>query len=64
MAKKVKEKKTIKKTEIKEIKGVVASIGGKLKKITGVARIVVSEKDFPKIKKGDILITDEIDASF
>lgn len=62
VAKKTKEKKTIKKTEIKEIKGVVAS--GKLKNIIGVARIILSEKDFSKIKKGDILVTDETDASF
>lgn len=47
-----------------EIKGIVASNGDKSKNITGVARIVLSEKDFSKIKKGDILVTVETDASF
>jgi len=64
IAPKAKIKKTNKKTGIKEIKGIVASTGDKLKIITGTARIVLSEKDFSKIKKGDILITDETDASF
>lgn len=45
-----------------EIKGIVAS--KVLKNITGTARIVLSEKDFSKIKNGDILITDETDAGF
>ncbi len=57
-------KKARRKSEIKEIKGIVASIGGKLKDITGVARIILSERDFSKIKKGDILITKETNASF
>ncbi|MFH1188205.1 MAG: PEP-utilizing enzyme [bacterium] len=64
IAPKAKIKKTIKKAEIKEIKGIIASVGNKLKNITGVARIVLSEKDFSKIKKGDILVTEETDASF
>ena len=45
-----------------EIKGIVASGGPK--NIIGIARIVLSEKDFSKIKKGDILVTDETDAGF
>lgn len=62
IAKKTKEKETTKKTKIKKIKGIVAS--GGLKNITGTVRIVLSEKDFSKVKKGDILVTDETDASF
>ncbi len=57
-------KKVRGKSEIKEIKGVVASIGGKLESITGVARVIFNENDFSKIKKGDILITEETNASF
>jgi len=51
-----------------EIKGIIASppaqAGKVLKNITGIVRIIFSEKDFSKIKKGDILVTDETDASF
>jgi len=64
VTKKAKVKKVVGKSEIKEIKGVIASNGGELKSITGIARIILSEKDFLKIKKGDILVTDETDASF
>lgn len=64
IAKKVKEKKIIKKTEIKEIKGVIASAGSSGKKIRGTVKIVYGEKDFSKIKKGEILVADETDAAF
>ncbi len=64
VTKEAKIKRVIGKSEIKEIKGVIASNGGELKSITGIARIILSEKDFSKIKKGDILVTDETDASF
>ena len=50
---------------IKEIKGVVASNGGgKLKTISGIAKVVFLIDDFSKIKKGDILITKETSAEF
>jgi len=62
VAKKTKIKKKIGESRIREIKGIVAS--GGLKNITGTVRIVLSEKDFSKVKKGDILVTDETDASF
>lgn len=57
-------KKARRKSEIKEIKGVVASIGDKSGRIKSTVKIILSEKDFPKVKKGDILVTDETDASF
>ncbi len=44
------------------IKGIVASVGPK--NITGVARIILDEKDFLKIKKSDILIAKETNAGF
>ena len=53
-----------------EIKGIVASnglpaqTGGKLKNIAGTARIILSEKDFSKVKIGDILVAKETSASF
>ncbi|MDO8443675.1 MAG: PEP-utilizing enzyme [Candidatus Azambacteria bacterium] len=47
-----------------EIKGAVASAGDKSKNITGTARIIFSEKDFSKVKKGDILVAKETNASF
>ena len=64
VAKKTKVKRATGKSKIKEIKGVVTSIGGRLKSITGIARVILSENNFSKIKKGDILVTDETDASF
>jgi len=64
VAKKIKIKRVTRKSRVREIKGTVASIGDKLKNITGVARIILSGKDFSKIKKGDILVTEETDASF
>ena len=46
----------------KQFKGLVA--WGGFKKIRGVVRIILDEKDFSKFKKGEILVTDETDASF
>ncbi len=46
----------------KQFKGTVA--WGGFKKVRGVARVVLDEKDFSKFKKGEILVTDETDASF
>jgi len=57
-------KKARGKSEIKEIKGVVASVGGKSGQIKSTVKIILSEKDFSKIKKGDILIAKETNASF
>ncbi len=57
-------KKARRKSEIKEIKGVVASIGGKSGRIKSTVKIILSEKDFLKIKKGDILVAKETNASF
>ena len=62
--KKIGFKKVSKKSEIKEIKGIVASIGGKAGQIKGTTKIILSEKDFSKIKKGDILVVKETNASF
>jgi len=40
-------------------------MAGKMaKEINGVVRVVLDEKDFSKFKKGEILVTDETDASF
>lgn len=48
--------------KIKKFKGIMA---GKIaKEINGVVRIVLDERDFSKFKKGEILVTDETDASF
>jgi len=47
-----------------EIKGIVASTGNGLKSITGVAKLVLSEKDFSKVKKDNILIAKETNAGF
>ncbi len=62
-------KKILGKSEIKEIKGIIASTGlpaqsGGQSKIRGTVKIVLSEKDFSKVRKGDILVTKETDASF
>ena len=46
----------------KQFKGTVAREG--FKKIRGIVRVVLDEKDFSKFKKGEILVTDETDASF
>ena len=46
----------------KQIKGLVA--WGGFKKIRGIARVVLNEKDFSKFKKGEILVTDETNAGF
>ena len=58
-----KAKTTDKKTATEDIKGVVAS-AGKLATVNGTARIVLSGKDFLKIKKDDILITKETGSDF
>lgn len=46
----------------KQFKGMVA--WGGFKKIRGIVRVVLDEKDFSKFKRGEILVTDETDASF
>lgn len=46
----------------KQFKGLIAREG--FKKIRGVVRVVLDEKDFSKFKKGEILVTDETNASF
>ncbi len=46
----------------KEIKGLVAWRG--FKKIQGIVRIVSDKKHFSKFKRGEILVTDETNASF
>ncbi len=46
----------------RELKGIIANQSRK--KVRGITKILLSEKDFSKIKKGDILVTDETDASF
>ncbi|MDP3131142.1 MAG: PEP-utilizing enzyme, partial [Bacillota bacterium] len=46
----------------KQFKGTVA--WGGFRKIRGSVRVVLDEKDFSKFKKGEILVTDETDASF
>ena len=46
----------------KQFKGTVAREG--FKKIRGIVRVVLDKKDFSKFKKGEILVTDETDASF
>lgn len=49
--------------KISEIKGVVAS-GANHRRIEGVIKVVLSESDFPKFKRGDILVVKETNASF
>lgn len=46
----------------KQIKGLVAWKG--FGKISGIVRIILNENDFPKFKKGEILVTDETDPNF
>ncbi len=46
----------------KQFKGTVARKG--FKKIQGIVRVVLDKRDFSKFKKGEILVTDETDASF
>ncbi len=46
-----------------EFKGIVASCSLS-KKIQGIVKIILNDKDFSKIKKGNILVTHETNANF
>ncbi len=60
--KKALEKKFAIQNRIIQLKGSVASCAGE--KIRGIAKVVLNEKDFSKIKKGEILITRETNPDF
>lgn len=56
----IKEKKVVYKR--KKFGGVVA--WGGFKQISGIVKVVLDEADFPKFKKGKILVTDETSVNF
>ncbi len=48
----------------KEFKGITAVRFASLKKARGAVKIILKSEDFRKMKKGEILVTDETDATF
>ncbi len=48
----------------KEFKGITAVRFASLKKARGIVKIVLKSEDFRKMKKGEILVTDETNATF